>query len=180
MPRELIYFSRLMRTRDNPDTSIPDPYNSILPQANFLARAGPAALQHPSSLAHGDPTDHPKLPSVRLQKPQLYSWLMQAKGLLLQVADCLERAPGEQQIKSKPEEDNFLKKKKGKRAKPCGPSMCPAAAESHTPETCVKSQAELNRFSSELLREGGKSTIHPLASNCHSRAWVFCLRLCKK
>lgn len=76
------------------------------------------------------PMDHPELPSVRLQKPWLYSWLMQAKGPLLQVADCLEWAPGEQKIKSKPEKDSFLKKKEGKSAKPCGPSLRPAAAES--------------------------------------------------
>lgn len=76
---------------------------------------------------------------------------MEAKGPLLQVADCLERAPGEQKIKSKPAKDSFLKKKEGKSAKPCGPSWRPAAAESQTLETFVKRQEELNCFAPELF-----------------------------
>lgn len=82
---------------------------------------------------------------------------MEAKGPLLQVADCLRQAPGEQKIKSKPEKDSFLKKKEGKSAKPCGPSLCPAAAESQTLETFMKRQAELNSL---LLSCSGKEAKH--------------------
>lgn len=73
------------------------------------------------------------------------------------MADCPERAPGEWEIKSKPAKDSFLKKKEGKSAKPCGPSLHPAAAESQAPEAFVKRQVEFNRLAPELLGAGGKA-----------------------
>lgn len=81
---------------------------------------------------------------------------MPAQSPLLHAADCLEWAPGEQKIKSRPEKDSFLKKKEGKSAKPCGQSLCPAAAESWT---FGKRQEELNCFTPELLT-GRQSTTH--------------------
>lgn len=90
---------------------------------------------------------------------------MPAQSTLLHAADCLEWAPGEQKIKSKPEKDSFLKKKEGKSAKPCGQSLCPAAAESWT---FGKRQEELNCFAPELLTRRQSTThTHLPSSACY-------------
>lgn len=164
--RELIYCSELSGHVTVLTPPVSDLYNFILPQAKFSARAGPAALQPPSS---------PALSSYRSQIPQWgtsKTWavqlLMPAQSPLLHTADCLEWAPGEQKIKSKPEKDSFLKKKEGKSAKPCGRSLCPAAAESWT---FGKRQEELNCFTPELLTVR-QSTTH---THLPSTACYFCL-----
>lgn len=117
------------------------------------------------------PTD-PQIPQWGTSKTWAVQLLMPAQSPLLHAADCLEWAPGEQEIKSKPEKDSFLKKKEGKSAKPCGPSLCPAAAESRT---FGKRQKELNCFTPELLL-GRQSTTHAPAFNC----LLFLLRVCVK
>jgi len=92
------------------------------------------SLQEPGQLLHNillplltAPTDHPELPSARLQNSRLDSWLTQPQGPLLQVADCLEWAPGEQKIKSKPERD-FLKKERGQECKTLWAKLVPGCS----------------------------------------------------
>lgn len=128
------------------EISVFDLYNFVLPQANSFARAD---LRHLSFLQIT-----PNSPTWNF-RTQLDRWLlqaMQAKGPLLQGADCLKRAPGEQKIKSKAEKDGFLKKIEGQKCKTSWAELCLAAAEPQTRGSYGKRQAELNSFTAELSR----------------------------
>lgn len=86
------------------------------PTSTTSSSLGPTSLQELGQLLYNILVPCSLLLQITLNsqcetsKSWLYSWQMQAKGPTLQVADCLEWAPGEQKIKSKAEKRQFLKK----------------------------------------------------------------------